>query len=95
MLVQTFVVKLEFTIPVFFFSAEQPFNENYSTLDFPTHTNTVISHAVAYPSRWLPKPSRGAQGPEEMCLSLEHQNSSKTSEKMGYFDRVTVSLHIL
>ena len=36
-----------------------------------------------------------AQGPEEMCLSLEHQNLSKTSEKMGYFDRVTVSLHIL
>ena len=31
------------------------------------------------------------QGPEEMCLSLEHQNPSKTSEKMGYFDRVTVS----
>ena len=25
-----------------------------------------------------------------MCLSLEHQNPSKTSEKMGYFDRVTV-----
>ena len=37
-----------------------------------------------------------AQGPEEMCLSLEHhQNLSKTSEKMGCFDRVTVSLHIL
>ena len=36
-----------------------------------------------------------SQGPEEMCLWLEHQNSSKTSEKMGYFDRVTVSLHIL
>ena len=35
------------------------------------------------------------QGPEEICLSLEHQNPSKTSEKMGYFDRVTVSLHIL
>ena len=35
------------------------------------------------------------QGPEEMCLSLEHQNPSETSEKMGYFDRVTVSLHIL
>ena len=31
------------------------------------------------------------QGQEEMCLSLEHQNPSKTSEKMGYFDRVTVS----
>ena len=40
----------------------------------------------------------GPQGPEEMCLSLEHvehQNPSKTSEKMVYFDRVTVSLHIL
>ena len=36
-----------------------------------------------------------AQGPEEICLSLEHQNPSKTSEIMGYFDRVTVSLHIL
>ena len=35
------------------------------------------------------------QGPEEMYLSLEHQNPSKTSEKIGYFDRVTVSLHIL
>ena len=35
------------------------------------------------------------QGPEDMCLSLEHQNPSKTSEKRGYFDRVTVSLHIL
>ena len=34
-----------------------------------------------------------------MCLSLEHQNPPKTSEKMGYFDRiddhVKVSLHIL
>ena len=32
-------------------------------------------------------------------MSLEHQNPSKTSEIMGYFDRVddrvTVSLHIL
>ena len=28
-------------------------------------------------------------------FSLEHQNSSKTSEKMGYFDRVTVFSHIL
>ena len=35
------------------------------------------------------------QGPEETCLLSEHQNPSKTSEKMGYFDRVTVSLHIL
>ena len=37
---------------------------------------------------------RSPQGPEEMCLSLEHQNTSKTSEKVGYFDRVTVSLHL-
>ena len=36
-----------------------------------------------------------ARGPEEKCLSLEHQNPSKTSEKMGYFDRVSVSLHVL
>ena len=28
-------------------------------------------------------------------MSLEHQNPSKTSEKTGYFGRVTVSLHIL
>ena len=33
--------------------------------------------------------------PEEMCLSLEHQNPSKSSEKIRYFDCVTVSLHIL
>ena len=35
------------------------------------------------------------QGPEEMCLSLEHQNPSKTSQKMGCLgpDRVTFSLH--
>ena len=31
-----------------------------------------------------------------MCLSLEHDiKTSKTSEKMGHFDRVTVSLHML
>ena len=28
------------------------------------------------------------QGPEKMCLSLEHQHLSKTFEKMAYFDRV-------
>ena len=46
---------------------------------------------------WL-KQSAGllkvSQGPGEMCFSLEHglehQNLSKTSEKMDYFDRVTV-----
>ena len=30
-----------------------------------------------------------SQGPEEMCLSLEHQNPSKTSEQMCYFDHIT------
>ena len=30
-----------------------------------------------------------------MCFSLEHQSLSKTFEKVGYFDCVTVSLHIL
>ena len=45
--------------------------------------------------RSLPLPLAMAQGPEEICLSLGHQNPSKTSEIMGYFDRVTVSLHIL
>ena len=30
-----------------------------------------------------------------MFLLLEHPNPSKTCEKMGYFDRITVSLHIL
>ena len=40
--------------------------------------------------------ANNAQGPEEMCLSLEHRNPSKTSEKWVIsFDRVTVSLHIL
>ena len=29
----------------------------------------------------LPACTHTAQGPEEMCLSLEHQNPSKTSEK--------------
>ena len=45
--------------------------------------------------KYLAEELQSTQGPEEMCLSLEHQNPSKTSEKMDYFDRVTVSLHIL
>ena len=39
------------------FFSEQPFYGNYSTLG--SHTNTVISHAVAYSSWWLPKPWQG------------------------------------
>ena len=51
--------------------------------------SSFIVLAIVY--EWQTK----AQGPEQICLSLEHQSPSKTSEKMGYFDRVTVSLHIL
>ena len=38
----------------FSFFSEQPFYGNFWTLD--SHTNTVMSHAVAYSSKWLPKP---------------------------------------
>ena len=34
--------------------SEQPFYGTYSTSD--SHANTVISHAIAYSSRWLRKP---------------------------------------
>ena len=37
----------------FIFFSEQPFYGNYSTSD--SHTNTVISHAFAYSSRWRRK----------------------------------------
>ena len=43
----------DFGLQLIFFS-EQPFNRNYSTVD--SHTNTVISHAVTYSSRWRRKP---------------------------------------
>ena len=59
----------------------------------------VIFHTrfLTWPLKSIPifRPAGGQknatlpQGPEEMCLSLEHQNPSKTS------DRVIVSLHIL
>ena len=39
------------------FCSEQPFYGNYSTLD--SHTNTVISQAFAYWSRWRRKPWQG------------------------------------
>ena len=38
----------------FSFFSEQPFYGNFWTLD--SHTNTAMSHAVAYSSKWLPKP---------------------------------------
>ena len=41
----------------FIFFSEQPFYGNYSTLD--SHTNTVISHAFVYSSRWRRKPWQG------------------------------------
>ena len=38
----------------FIFFSKQPFNGNYMALD--SHANPAISHAVAYSSKWLPKP---------------------------------------
>ena len=55
----------------------------------------VSSRTLESPSLPIFEGSTCTQGPEKMCLSLEHQNPSKTFEKMGYFDGVTVSLHIL
>ena len=40
-----------------FFLNRQPFCGNYLTLD--SHTDTAISHALAYSSIWLPKPLQG------------------------------------
>ena len=51
LLVKSFAVLLWFKIRIF---SEQPFYGNYSTLG--SHTNTVISHAFAYSSRWRRKP---------------------------------------
>ena len=55
----------------------------------------VCSCSSAHITRSTKAPDARPQGPEEMCLSLEYKNPSKTSEKMCYFDRVTFSLHIL
>ena len=54
-----------------FFFSEPPFYGNYSTLD--SHTNTVISHAFAYSSRWRRKPWQGLLG--------RSRNGPKRSEK--------------
>ena len=45
-----------FSLQLIFFS-EQLLYGNYSTLD--SHTNTIISHAFAYSSRWCQKPWQG------------------------------------
>ena len=68
---------------LYLYSRWQPHSQDFSLTRFTTHALLPL----------FPEESC-AQGPEEMCLSLEHQNPSKTSQKMGYFDRVTVSLHI-
>ena len=62
--------------------------KNIATTSFRMHEIWVmLSHSAVQ--------AFFTQGPHEMCLSLENQNPSKTTEKVGYFDRVTVSLHIL
>ena len=77
--------------------ASSPVSPKPSVLEGITTRSTFwnkhlkLSRSSTYPLTL----KRLAQGPKEMCLSLEHQNPSKTSEKMGYFDGVTVSSHIL
>ena len=61
----------------------------------PTYSAYVISNLKFWFKFLTQVLSAQPQGPEKMCLLLAHQNPSKTSGKMGYFDRVTVSLHIL
>ena len=48
----------------FFFFYKKPLCGNYSTLD--SHTNTVVSHAFAYSSRWRQKPWQGLLSFEEV-----------------------------
>ena len=45
------------------------------------YSQATMSAAIKCSKCLLVRPR--AQGPEEMCLSLEHQNPSKTSEKMA------------
>ena len=56
-----------FSLQLIFFS-EQPFYGNYSTLD--SHTNTVISHAFAYSSRWRRKPIDLVPGSRNEVVSI-------------------------
>ena len=72
---------------------------DWSKFDRWVHAEKLCSILkVVYFDSWIWQSSVStSQGPEEMCLSLEHQNPSKTSEKMFFFFfyRVTASLHIL
>ena len=51
------ILKREALVYNSYFFLEQPFYGNYSTSD--SHTNTAISHAFAYSSRWRRKPWQG------------------------------------
>ena len=48
--------------------------------DLPWTISWLVGMLCLHNQHYLQK----TQGPEEMCLSLEHQNPSKTSEKMGF-----------
>ena len=56
-----------FSLQLIFFS-EQPFYGNYSTLD--SLTNTVISHAFAYSSRWRRKPWQGLYNTRDWSFNI-------------------------
>ena len=57
---------IDWCISHLFFS-DQPFYGNYSAL--ASHTNTLISHTLAYSSRWRRKPWQG------LLPSAYHENS--------------------
>ena len=66
-----------FSLQKIFFS-EQPFYGNYSTLD--SHTNTVISHAFAYSSRWRRKPRQGLYHNHALSSSRSNSNIKPRNE---------------
>ena len=67
-----------FSLQLIFFS-EQPFYGNYPTLD--SHTNTVISHAFAYSSRWRRKPWQG------LFISLFKGRQGRKFEKISFISQ--------
>ena len=71
----------DFSLQLIFFSV-QPFNRNYSTVD--SHTNTVISHAVTYSSRWRRKPWQSLLS----CRFLFSKGNSYPSFKIQFINRL-------
>ena len=66
-----------FSLQFIFFFRKAVMRKLYSTLD--SHTNTVISYAFAYSSRWRRKPSQGLflRGQNAFCGLLSNNKESK------------------